>query len=245
VTGVRAWIPKNRPVRAALPAALAFVLLFAGDRVAAGLAGEIAADRFACAAGAGTAPSVSFGGALFLPQLIGGRFTEVNASAQGVHRGAVTLDTVDARLRGVTLPDRKGVHADHVTVAVTVGYASLPAEVAGRQVSYHSAGDLLAVDTAVDLAGRSVPVTVLLAPAISQNAITLTLREVEVLGLRAPAETLRGTGIGDGLNRPLPALPDGLTYQSVTTTDHGLRITAAGDDITLATTSTGTCRRPT
>lgn len=244
MTGVRAWIPKSWPARAALLAALVLLILFAGDRGSAGLAGEIAADRFACAAGAGTTPSVAFGGALFLPQLIAGRFTDVSVSAHGVHRGAATLDTVDAHLRDVTPPDRNGVHADHVTLAVTVGYATLPAEVAGRQVSYHSAGDLLAVDTAVDLAGRSVPVTVLVAPAISRNTITLTLREVEVLGLRAPAETLRGTGIGDGLNRPLPALPAGLAYQSVSTTDHGLRITAAGDDITLPITSTGTCRRP-
>jgi hypothetical protein len=237
---MRGWIPKAWPARAALITVLVLVLLFAGDRVAAALAGEIAADRFACAAGAGTTPSVGFDGALFLPQLVAGRFTDVSVTAHGVHRGAVTLDTVDAHLRGVKLPDRTAVHVDHVTLSVTVGYATLPAAVAGRHVTYHSAGDLLAVDTAVDLAGRSVPVTVLVAPAISENTLTLTLREVEVLGLRVPAETLRGTGIGDGLNRPLPALPAGLKYQSVTTTDSGLRITAAGDDITF--TTTGTCQ---
>jgi hypothetical protein len=235
------WIPKTWRARAALLAMVVLVLLLVGDRLAATLAGRLAADRLACAAGAGTTPSVRFGGALFLPQVIAGRFSDMAVTAHGVHRGAVTLDTVDAHLRGARLPDRTGVHADHVTVAVTVGYAMLPAEFAGHQVTYRSAGGLLAVDTAVDLGGRSVPVTALVEPAISQNTITLTPREVQVLGLRAPADALRGTGIGDGVTRPLPALPAGLRYQSVSATDSGLRITAAGDDITLPTT--GTCRR--
>jgi hypothetical protein len=240
VTGVRGRIPKTWPGRAALLAVLVLVLLLAGDRLAAAVAGRLAGDRLACAAGTGTTPSVRFGGALFLPQVIGGTFSDVAVTAHGVHRGAVTFDTVDAHLHGARLRDRTGVHADHVTVAVTVGYAMLPAEVAGHQVTYRSAGGLLAVDTAVDVAGRSVPVTALVEPAISRDTITLTLREVQVLGLRAPADTLRGTGIGDGPDRPLPALPAGLTYRSVGATDSGLRITAGGDDITLPTT--GTCR---
>jgi hypothetical protein len=234
------WLPGSLPARAALLVALVLVLLLAGDRLAAGIAAGMAADRFACVAGSGTAPAVRFGGPLFLPQVVTGRFSDVGVTAHGVHRDALTLDTVDAHLRGASLPDRQGVHAAHVTVDVTVGYAALPAEVAGRQVRYRAAGGLLAVDTALDLAGRSVPVTVLVEPAISQNAITLTLREVEVLGVRAPAATLRGTGIGDGINRALPALPAGLSYRSVAATDTGLRITAAGDDVTLPT---GTCRR--
>jgi len=68
------------------------------------------------------------------------------------------------------------------------------------------------------------------------------MREVEVLGVRAPAAALRDTGFGADISRPLPALPAGLRYRSVTATDAGLRIGVAGDDITLPSTSPNACR---
>jgi hypothetical protein len=235
-------LPRSWRARVAAGLALLAVVVVGGDRMAARVAAHAVADRFACAAGLSRPPSVRIGGRLFLPQVLAGRFSDLTVVAHDVRRGDVTLGLVHAHLRDVSFGGRDRVHAGHVDVDVTVGYPFLPAEVAGHHVTYRAAGGLLAVDTALTVSGHQVPVTILADTAISGNAVTVTAREIEVLGVRVPTSALAGgTAIDPGLSRPLPALPAGLSYRSLTATDGGLRLTIAGDDITATPSGGGAC----
>jgi hypothetical protein len=220
-------------------------LLLTGDRVAASVAARVMADRLACAAGLAAPPSVSFGGVPFVPQAVTGRFTDVRVVAHDVHRGGIAVDTADAHLRGLSLPAGNRVTAAHVSIELTVGYAALPADLTGHPVRYRAVAGRLAVDTTVGMAGRSVPVTILVEARIDRNTLTLTPREVQVLGIRAPLDALpAGTGIGGDLSRPLPALPAGLRYRSLSATDRGLLVVVDGDNVSTTvdgTTIDGKC----
>jgi hypothetical protein len=230
-----------RRTRVAVLVAVAVVLLVAADRVAAGIAAGAAADRIACAAGLADRPSVDLGGVPVLVPLLTGRYPEVRVTAHDVSRGDLRADTVDADLRDVSVSGGR-LHAARVHVDVTVGYGSLPTEYAGHPVRYHAAGTMLGVDTMVELAGQPVPVTILAVPGIDHDTATLTPREVEVLGLRTPMGRLPGGGPALDLNRPLPALPAGLRYESLTATDRGLRIGIAGDDLSAPLPTCGGAR---
>jgi hypothetical protein len=229
-------LPRSWPARIAWSVGLILVLALAGDRIAAGIAARTVADTIACTVGGGTRPSVAFGGGPFLPQAVSGRFTDVEVTAHGLRRNDlpidddIPIDTVDAHLYGAALSDR---HVEHASIDVTIGYAALPGSVAGHRVSYRALNGSLAIDIAVDIAGRPVPVTALVDPAISGTTLRLTPREVDALGVRVPAVTVLGNGFGPDLNRPLPVLPAGLRYSAVSATDTGLRINVTGDDLTM------------
>jgi hypothetical protein len=227
-----AW-PRTWRVRVACLVGLLVVLLIAADRAAAWLAADVVADRLACTAGLTSRPSVRFGGGPFLPQAADGRFTDVDVSAHDVRRRDITIATVHAHLRGVSLPVRNRVDAAQVRIDLTVGYAALPAEVGGWHVSYRAANGMLAADTTLTVAGRQIPVTVLLEPTLNETTMTIEPRGVELFGMRRPLGALPpGSVIGSGFSRTLPALPTGLRYQSLTVTDNGLRLTVGGDNIT-------------
>jgi hypothetical protein len=223
-------LPRSWPARTAWSVGLVLVLALTGDRVAAGIAARRVADTIACTVDGGPRPSVAFGGGPFLPQAVSGRFTDVRVTAHGLRRDGIPIDTVDAHLYGVAPSDR---HVGHARIDVTIGYAALPGSVAGHRVSYRAGNGSLAIDLAVDIAGRPVPVTALLDPAISGTTLRLTPREVDALGVRVPAAAVLGNGFGPDLNRPLPVLPAGLRYSAVSATDTGLRISVTGDDLTL------------
>ncbi len=233
------WL-RSRPVRVGALAVLLMALLVTADRLAAAGAARLMADRLACAAALDAAPSVSFGGAPFLVQAVTGRFTDVRVVAHGVRRDGITVDTVDAHLRGVSRSAGDRLAAAHVSIDLTVGYAALPTQVNGHPASYRTVAGRLAVDTTVRLAGHPVAVTVLVEPRIEGTTLTLTPREVQVLGVRAPLDLLpAGTGLAGDLSRSLPALPAGLRYRSLTATEHGLRLEVDGDNI--STTMNGNC----
>jgi hypothetical protein len=212
--------------------AAAGVLAVAGDRLAAHAAAGTVADRLACAAGLEHPPSVTLGGFPFLTQAAAGRYSEVDVLARDVRRADVTIDAVRADLHDVSLSAGNRFSAGRVGIDATVGYQALPAEVNGRQLSYQAAGGLLAVSTTTILAGRSVPVTILAELAIAGSRLTITPRQIEVLGVRVPAgPVLSGMGAPD-LSRDLPALPAGLRYESLTAGADGVHVRITGDHVT-------------
>jgi LmeA-like phospholipid-binding len=235
LAAVRPWLG-SRAVRVAGVAVLLGGLLFAGDRLAGAAAAGLVADRVACAAGLDARPAVSFGAVPFLPQLATGRLVDVRVVAHHVRRGDVTVDTVDAHLHGLSLPAGDRMAAAHVSIDLTVGYGVLPPELAGHPVGYRAVAGRLAVDTTTTVAGRPLAVTILVEPRIDGTTLTLTPREVQVLGVRAPLDVLPpGTGAAGELSRPLPALPAGLRYRSLTATEQGLRLAIDGDNVSAAT----------
>jgi hypothetical protein len=93
------------------------------------------------------------------------------------------------------------------------------------------------------------PGAILLEPVRNDTTATVEPRGIEVLGMRRSLDALPSGGlagalapvgwIGSGLSRPLPALPAGLRYRSLTVADNGLRLTVGGDDVTAGPAAAG------
>ena len=209
-------------------------LALVADRAAARYRASVAQHRVACGAGLTEAPTVVLGGFPFLTQVASGRYTSVDVRARNVDLGDLTAAVVHANLAGVSLIPGGGVHAEHVRVYVTMAYSVLPAEVAGRRLTYRAAGDLLAISATAGTGDRDLPVTVLAEVEIRGDAMTIRPRGVQVLGV---ATLGRSTGAGVlQLSRELPPLPARLSYRSVTVAGDGLHVRIGGDDVTVAPT---------
>jgi hypothetical protein len=223
--------------------------LVAADRVVASRAAGRLAARLACVTGTPAAPRVRIAGFPFVRQALAGRLDRVEVDADRVVRGDVTVDRVRAVLSGARLPDGGGgagsgggpVRIDAAEIGFDVPFDRLPARLRDRPVSYRSApGGLLAVSTELTTPLGQVPATLLVRPALAGARLTLEPVEVDVLGVRRPADRLGerlGERLGDltNLSRDLPELPLGLGYHSVGVGSGGLRLTVAGRSLSVDT----------
>jgi hypothetical protein len=236
----------HRWVRITSAALASIVALFlVGDRMAAAVAERRIGERIACRFELVGSPAVSLGGFPFLTQIPSGRYDSVRVTALDVRRGNLTASRVEAILRDLTLPGGgRPIHVGEVDLTATVAYDTLPTAAGGRTLAYSPAGNgTLAITTETAIAGRRIPVTVIVEPQLDSGRLGFTPREVEVLGVRRPAgDLLDRLGLKTDLGRDLPSLPAGLTYRSATAADDGLRITLAGAGLeTNASAGTGHC----
>ncbi|WBB81227.1 DUF2993 domain-containing protein [Micromonospora sp. WMMD882] len=235
---------RNRRRLTALAALLTVTALTAAvvtDRWVARTAAGRLAGRLACVAGLDEPPRVRVHGFPVLPDVLAGRVDRLSAEARDVQRGDLRAARVAATLSEVRLPDDQPARIGGLTLEVQVGFDALPTEVAGRQVRYRAVNGLLGIDTDAAVAGQRLPVTVLARPTVADRRLTVTPTEIEVLGVRrsaGPGIVDRITG-GRDLSRPLPDLPEGLTWRGVDVVDDGLRLSLSGHDLTMAATDTG------
>jgi len=182
-------------------------LLVVGDRVAAHYAENKVAAGIQDAEHLPSTPDVTIHGIPFLTQLVNGRYHNVEVVVHGFRGAGVTVDVVDAHLRGVLLPfsdvihgDVNGVPVDRVDGAAVVSYAELT-RVVGHGVTYAYAGN---GRIKASLGGVSAEVRV------SVNGRDLVLSPFS-----------GSVGAADVL---LPHLPFHLHLESVTATGDGVRI---------------------
>lgn len=183
------------------------VLVVVGDRVAAHYAEAKVAAGIRDAEHLPSTPDVTIHGIPFLTQLVDGHYDDVEVKVHGFRRGGVTVDLVDAHLRGVLLPfsdvihgDVNGVPVDRVDGAVIVTYDEL-ASVVGHGVSYAYAGS---GRVRASLGGLSADVRV----SIQGHDLVLS----PISGAFGAADVV------------IPALPFHLHLESVTATSSGVRI---------------------
>jgi hypothetical protein len=125
-------------------------------------------------------------------------------------------------------PQRDGLHIALSGVATTA-LSTLPTEVGGRTVSYTTENGLLGIRTTA----IGVPLTILTAPRLDGNRLTLTPQTVRILGADRktsdPLARLVLTQIDQrDLTRTLPALPSGVRYRSATVDASGIKVALGG-----------------
>ncbi|MEG3635082.1 LmeA family phospholipid-binding protein [Micromonospora palythoicola] len=214
--------------------ALLSMLVVVADRLVARSAADRLADRLACVVASGAEPVVSLGGFPVTAGVLTGRLARLRVTVPELQHDGLRVHQIRADLRDVAGTGAGPVTVRSLALSAVVGYDSLPISRGGRDLRYRQQDGRLAVDTAVDLLGQRVPVTVLADPVITDGRLTVTPVEVELFGVRRPAAALLARiGGGPEMSRDLPELPAGLTYRAVEVTESGLRIHIDGQDLTL------------
>jgi hypothetical protein len=164
-----------------------------------------------------------------LTQLAARRLADVRLTADGAELDAVTLADVTARATGVTTTAPASAERVEVT-------ALLPLDQVAALVQQSADADVTVDADAVVLTLRTLPITARVVPTATGDAITLDVTEVGIAGATVAPEDLP-LGLGDGLTGlavPVAGLPAGIALTAVAVTPDGLRLTATGDDVTLA-----------
>lgn len=234
-------------MRRLLVSVLVLALLAAGADLAARLVAQrTLAQRVRTAAQLTGTPEVSIRGVPFLAQVIGGRYREVALTATDVPvDDNMTVDRIDALLRGMHLPvsellgsDIKTVPVESVTASGTVGYATL-ADAAARQlggggltVQLGQGGpDTVHATVTAELAGNSVTGEAEATARIVDGNLVLGFAKGAFGDLPAPLAS-RFAGLS-AITLPL-RLPLSLSATGVTVGSSGVTITAQASDVVLA-----------
>lgn len=130
-------------------------------------------------------------------------------------------------------PRRDGLHVALAGVSTTA-LDTLPPQVGGRDVTYSAQDGRLGISTSFGIKPIvNVPLTIFTAPRLTGSTLTLEPQLVRILGADRktsdPLAKLVLTQIKqEDLVRELPALPDGVTYRSVTVDAGGIRLVIGG-----------------
>jgi hypothetical protein len=124
----------------------------------------------------------------------------------------------------------------HVTLGgvVNTPLSALPSEVDGRRVSYVARSGRLGISTSFAIPPIvDVPLTIFTEPRLRDGTLTLVPRSVQVLGADRPPNDLIARLVLDqidqaALTRRLPALPNGVTYRSVSVDEAGVKVAVGG-----------------
>jgi hypothetical protein len=162
------------------------------------------------------------------------------ASQVGDLTGGVRKQQLPHLPDGVTYrsiaPRADGVHVSLAGVATTP-LNTLPTQVGGHDVTYAAADGLLGINTSIGLKPIvDVPLTIRTRPVLSGRTLTLRPAAVHVLGAdHDPGDPLGRLVLSQiksaDLARALPALPSGVSYQSVAVDAGGIRLTIGGTTV--------------
>ncbi|KQT74364.1 LmeA family phospholipid-binding protein [Microbacterium sp. Leaf436] len=195
---------------------------------------------------------VQVGGGLVLPQVLGGRLSEVTVASDDVELGPLAGD-VFVELRGVPVSGDSA--ADGGVASVRLDQNQLRSLLG--QIPDIPAGTVtvaapdVTFETSLSLFGIAIPVGVAVTPGAADGDLTLTPASFAVAGNALDADTLRGQfgGVADGLLQTstlciADRLPAGLTLTSATVQGQDLVATfdiAGGILNDAALQSDGTC----
>lgn len=220
-------------------------LLLLGDRALRTVAEDQVATVAASATGGRVRPEVSIGGALFLPQLVSGRYDEVTVGVREVPvrldaSTSLTLARLTATLRGVRVPLSSvvpgpliSVPVDAVTADATVAYPEVN-RFAPRGVSVGPGGfGRVALTARLSVLGQDLALTAVGRLSVVEGALVVTADEV-----RGPTGLLDGALSAAVRGRldvrvPLGPLPLGLTAASASGGADGLVVTATARSLVL------------
>lgn len=232
-----------RGLRALLIAVLLIGALFIGaDRVVAAVAENKMADQLQQRLALTATPEVSLNGFPLLTQAIAGTYQEIEVSATGLEVSGYRDLELDVRLRDVDLPLSKAIQGDVSEAVAKTAEATVRvpetsiSEVAGVDVEIDSAsGSTVTMSTNLGLLGSSVPVSITADAQIEGSTVQLTVLEATAADVTLPSDVVSSISDSLALSVPVPALPDGMSLQSVSAVDGALVLTATGTDIPLST----------
>jgi DUF2993 family protein len=249
----------SRAIR--ITAAVVVFLLVAGfvvDRLAVRFVAKQIAVQAQRSQGLTTRPKVSIGGALFLPQVVGGKYDNIDIDVRGASANGLRVDDLHAHATGVHLPlsrilsrDVQKIPVDALNADVELTYTDLNQYLAAQTALANSQqngaqatapkvtdeGGALKVDSTVSIFGTTYPVEVVAVMGVEANAITFTPRDFsEGVAALLPPEW-RGPVLKLLTFRvPIEGLPFNLKLTAARVLSDRMRFTAAGQDVILDTT---------
>jgi hypothetical protein len=199
------------------------------DRYLAGLVAERVSSQVACPGTLAQPPKVTVGGGRLVPQLLRSKLSELRLSLPDVTIGDTRHAGFEATLRDVSQPEEGTTRAGSMDASITVGFADMPTSEGEPPTTYGQAPDgLLSVKT-VSPAGNAKAVTakVFLKMELRGESVTAVPQRLQMFGRTLPAKQVP-TLVGGNRVQKLPALPEGVTYKSITPRKDGVHVALDG-----------------
>lgn len=230
-----------RPLRITLIVlAVLFVILLIVDRVSVRVAQSMVADRIQSELRLARKPSVVAHGYPFLTQALGGRYSDVEVTAEGVETQSIRDFGVVAHLQGLHAPisdlaggDIQRVPVDRVVGSVTVPYAEVARVSRVSNARITREGDALRVRGQVTFAGQRVNASGLARVEARDGSLVVTVTEGAVEGVQVPPAALGLIMRGLSFMVPVTSLPFGLSITGVEIRDDALVVSAEARDVVL------------
>ncbi|MGY1635292.1 DUF2993 domain-containing protein [Geodermatophilus sp. SYSU D00742] len=225
-------------------ALLVVLLLLVGlaalaDRVGVGIAEDRVGRAIAERGQLAGQPEVDIEGFPFLTQAVAGRYDDVRIALTAADLGRPEGTRADVRLHGVQVPlsdvlsgSVEQVPVDRVDGTATLSYALLSAELPPGTTLTRE-GDGLRIQSTVQLAGVTLPLTAVGTVALDGDAVVVDVGEASGAGVPVPGWLLdQATDLLE-LRYVLPALPFGLQVTGVTPGEDGVDVAVEATDTVL------------
>ena len=214
-------------------------LALAADRVGEAVAEDRVAQLVAERGGLSGEPAVEIGGFPFLTQAFGGRYEDVRISLAGADLGQPEGTSADVSLQGVQVAlsdvlagSVQQVPVERVDGTATLSYALL-AEELGPGTTLRRDGDGLQVDTTVEVAGQTVPLTATGTVRLDGDTLVVDVEDATGAGVDAPDAFVDQLSDALDLRYQIPELPFGLQVTGVAPADDGVRVRVEAPDTVL------------
>ncbi|MGY1821312.1 LmeA family phospholipid-binding protein [Geodermatophilus sp. SYSU D00079] len=225
--------------------ALLVVLLLLGglavlaDRVGVGIAEDRVGQAIAERGQLAGRPEVDIEGFPFLTQAVAGRYDDVRITLTAAELGQPEGTRADVRLHGVEVPlsdvlsgSVEQVPVERVDGTATLSYALLSGQL-GPGTTLTREGDGLRIESTVQLAGFTVPLTAVGTVALDGDAVVVEVSEASGAGVDVPGFVVdRAADLLD-LRYPIPPLPFGLHVTGVTPGEEGVDVAVEATDTVL------------
>ena len=217
------------------------LLLWGADTLARIGAQTLLARNIQDATGVEVLPEVDVRGVFFLPQVIGGAYSDVQVTTQGVTGGPLRIDRVESRLSDVRVPfhdvlvrDVRRVGIGRSVENLDLTYEDLNAYFAatGRRLTLAPGRDgTVRLSGSVDVLNQRVPVSADATLSVEDDVLRISPQSFDTGSgsLDAAGRLLLGKRLT--LLVPLGTLPFGHHLTGVTADPEGVHLTAEGTDI--------------
>jgi hypothetical protein len=203
------------------------VVLVAGDRVANAITEDQMASQFQSSVGLSGKPHVTIQGFPFLTQLAARDFRTVDINASNETTGPLEIASLTATLHGMHIHSLKSATIDQFTASALITFAALGNAGGIPQGITLSADGPNRVKADVNIGPISDTAT---AQVTQTGPDQINIKVIDA-GNGIPLDVLGNLA---NFNISIPKLPAGVSIQSVSVTQQGLRITAAGHNTTLS-----------
>jgi hypothetical protein len=204
------------------------VVLVVGDRVACAVAENQMAAQVQ-QQGFPTKPHVTIEGIPFLTQLAAKDFKTVQISASNVTEGPLVIKSLNATINGMHINSSwSGATVDSINGTALITFSALA----------HAGGVPQGITLTADGSNKvkaTISIAIITATVVAQVTKTgPTQLNVRVIRAGDVPTSILGNLANFNINVPKSALPAGLTIQSVSVTQQGVRITVTGHNTTLS-----------
>ncbi|GAB2512417.1 LmeA family phospholipid-binding protein [Nocardiopsis aegyptia] len=216
---------------------LLVVVVVGGDIALRGFAERMVAERVAQQMQTSEQPDVAIGGWAFLPQALGGTYSEITITAGTATVRGVTLEQIEATATEVDAPlsdlvNEPSVVAGQVEGSFVVPYSYFnPHLPEGVTITTENGEPRITGELAIPELGVSTSISAAGEFEVDGGTVTVTPVDIEVSGAPDGVSDM----VGDMLTFSVeaPELPFGLTVTEMENVSSGVRITGTGQDVPL------------